>query len=225
MRDAACSCGQLRLEAEGEPSRVSICHCLSCQRRTGSVFGVQAAFDAQRVQVTGRYNDYARTSDDQSVRVFHFCPDCGGTVFLTRPEEPDLVVVTAGTFADPSFPPPTQSSYGSRRHPWVELPADIQTDDAWEAVFPLYEAGDYATAADRGRELLVAEPDNAGLLFNIACCESLAAHPAAAIAHLRRAIELDSRLRTWVAEDSDFDPIREEPGFSELLAIVPRSAE
>ena len=43
-RHAACSCGQLRLTVEGEPVRVSICHCLACQRRTGSVFGVQARF-------------------------------------------------------------------------------------------------------------------------------------------------------------------------------------
>ena len=55
------------------------------------------------------------------------------------------------------------------------------------------------------------------MLFNIACCESLAGRSADAIGHLRRAIELDSQLRTWVASDSDFDPIRDEPGFSELL--------
>jgi hypothetical protein len=36
-RRAACSCGQLRLEIEGEPSRVSMCHCMECQRRTGAV--------------------------------------------------------------------------------------------------------------------------------------------------------------------------------------------
>ena len=74
---------------------VSICHCLSCQRRTGSAFGMQAGFRADQVQVTGRYVDYARTSDEQDrkVHVFHFCPECGGTVFFTEPDEDDLVVV------------------------------------------------------------------------------------------------------------------------------------
>ena len=69
---------------------VSICHCLSCQRRTGSAFGMQAGFRADQVQVAGRYVDYARTSDEQDrkVHVFHFCPDCGGTVFTTEDGEP-----------------------------------------------------------------------------------------------------------------------------------------
>jgi hypothetical protein len=32
-RDAACSCGHLRLQVSGEPCSVSMCHCLSCQLR------------------------------------------------------------------------------------------------------------------------------------------------------------------------------------------------
>jgi len=41
-RQAACSCGKLSAAAEGDPIRISICHCHACQRRTGSVFGAQA---------------------------------------------------------------------------------------------------------------------------------------------------------------------------------------
>jgi len=44
IRTASCSCGQLFAVASGEPVRISICHCLACQRRTGSVFGSQARF-------------------------------------------------------------------------------------------------------------------------------------------------------------------------------------
>jgi len=43
-REAACHCGQLRPEVDGDPFVVSLCHCLACQRRTGSAFGMQAAF-------------------------------------------------------------------------------------------------------------------------------------------------------------------------------------
>ncbi len=219
-REAACSCGQLRLTAQGEPLVVGICHCLACQRRTGSAFGMQAGYDANQVEVTGRFTDYARTSDeaDRKVHVSHFCPDCGGTVFYTEPDEPDLVVVMAGAFADPAFPPPTESGYGDRRHAWVGLGPGIQTDDAWRSVIELYEDGEYAAVADRGRELLEAEPDHAGLLFNIACCEALAGRRDDAIVHLRRAIELDSEFGAMAAEDSDLDALRDDPEFSELLA-------
>jgi hypothetical protein len=220
-REAACHCGQLRLEVAGDPFAVSICNCLACQRRTGSAFGMQAGFNAEQVQVMGRFNDYSRISDeaDRKEHVFHFCPDCGSQVFYTVPTEPDLVVVAVGSFADPSFPPPTESGYDSRRHPWVGLPdtVDRLAPELWEPVGQLYEAGEYVEAAARGRELLEADPDNPRLLYNVACCESLAGQTDRAIEHLRLAIGNAEQVRDLAAGDSDFDPIRDEPAFGELV--------
>src|SRR6266516_736581 len=109
-RAAACSCGQLRLAAKGDPIRISMCHCLACQRRTGSAFGIQARFASDDVRVVGRYSDYVRTSDEgDNDYTFHFCPDCGATVFYTESAAPDTVKVPVGAFADPSFPAPTVS--------------------------------------------------------------------------------------------------------------------
>jgi hypothetical protein len=61
--------------------------------------------------------------------VFHLCPDCGSQVFYTEPDEPDLIVVSVGSFAEPAFPPPTESGYGSRRHLWLGVPATIERHD------------------------------------------------------------------------------------------------
>jgi tetratricopeptide (TPR) repeat protein len=90
--------------------------------------------------------------------------------------------------------------------------------EIWAPLQPLYAAGEYAEAADRGRELIEAHPEYSAPLYNLACCESLAGRPADAIHHLRLAIDLDDRVRSYAAEDSDFDPIREEPEFQELIA-------
>lgn len=127
-RYAACSCEQLRLWAEGEPVRISICHCLACQRRTGSAFGAQARFPAEDVRIEGRHTDYIRVSDHGEERVFSFCPDCGATVFYKTESQPELVAVPLGAFADPSFPAPWVSVWESRRHPWVGLPEGIERD-------------------------------------------------------------------------------------------------
>jgi hypothetical protein len=220
-REAACHCGQLRLEVTGDPFAVSICNCLACQRRTGSAFGMQGGFKADQVQVRGRFSDYTRVSDeaDRKEHVFHFCPECGSQVFYTEPAEPDLVVVSVGSFADPSFPPPTESGYDSRRHPWVELPDSVvlSAPELWDPVRPLYEAGRYAEAADRGCELIAARPDQGYLYFNVACCESLAGRTADAVEHLRRAIEMWAGCRELAMGDSDFDPIRGEPAFRDLV--------
>jgi hypothetical protein len=219
-REAACHCGQLRLEVAGDPFAVSICNCLACQRRTGSAFGMQAGFKADQVQVSGRFNDYTRVSDeaDRKEHVFPFCPDCGSQVFSTEPSEPDLVVVSVGAFADPSFPAPTESGYDSRRHHWLELPDSIQRfapELWWDSARALYEAGNYAEA-DKGRELIEARPDQAYLYFNSACCESLAGRTADALNHLRQAIEKWDGCREMAKRDADFDPIRNDPTFREL---------
>jgi hypothetical protein len=217
-RDASCGCGQLRLEAAGDPIRISMCHCLACQRRTGSAFAIQARFPSDRVHVVGRFSDYLRLSDEGGEqRTFHFCPNCGGTVFYTTADAPDVIAVPVGAFADPSFPPPTVSVYDSRRHPWVGLPATIETDDLWESLRPLYEAGEYAEVADRGRELVDAHPQYAELAYNVACCEARVGRTDEAIAHLRIAIDRTEQLRAHAADDSDFDPIRDEPAFRELV--------
>ena len=128
-REAACSCGQLRLTATGDPIRISMCHCLACQRRTGSAFGIQARFISNQVRVVGRYRDYMRISDDGEDRTFHFCPDCGGTVLYTLSTLPDVVAVPIGAFAEPAFPPPTVSVYESRRHPWLAAPMAMEHHD------------------------------------------------------------------------------------------------
>ena len=129
MREAACSCGQLRLTAQGDPVRISMCHCLACQRRTGSAFGMQARFPRDRVRVDGRSTEYVRMSDGGEERLFRFCPDCGATVLYTTASQPGLIAVPVGAFADPSFPPPRVSVYESRRHPWVSVPEGAERED------------------------------------------------------------------------------------------------
>lgn len=128
-RQATCSCGQLSLSVEGEPVRISVCHCLACQRRTGSVFGMQARFPADRVQIQGRSREFARIADSGSTIRFHFCPDCGTTVHYRMDSQPELVAVPVGAFADPDFPPPRVSVYESRAHAWVRLPEDVEHFD------------------------------------------------------------------------------------------------
>lgn len=121
-RTASCSCGQLRIEVAGEPLGIGICHCLACQRRTGSVFAALASFAAP-YKVSGTATDYVRVGDQGARFRFRFCPVCGTTLFHTEEgEERSSVGVAVGAFADPNFPSPRVSVYECRRHPWVQLP-------------------------------------------------------------------------------------------------------
>ena len=89
--------------------------------------------------------------------------------------------------------------------------------EEWSQLNPLYQAGDYAEAAARGRAILKEHPEYSGVAYNVACVESLAGEKEAAIEHLRMAIEGSERLRELVPTDTDLDPLREEPAFKELV--------
>jgi hypothetical protein len=90
--------------------------------------------------------------------------------------------------------------------------------EIWAPLGPLYQAGEYQEAADRGRQLIETHPEYPVLIYNVACCESLAGRPAVAIDHVRLAIGRSERLRSLAATDSDLDPLRDDPVFKELLA-------
>ena len=89
--------------------------------------------------------------------------------------------------------------------------------EIWGPFHSLYQEGQYAEAADRAREAVEAHPEYAVPVYNLACCESLAGRKDEAIEHLRVAIDRRKQLRSLAAEDSDLDPIRQEPAFKELV--------
>ena len=128
MRIATCACRQLKVSCEGEPVRISMCHCLECQKRSGSVFAVQARWPSDRVTIEGRANEWVRVGDEGSSATFRFCPTCGSTVYYDNDGQPGLIAVPVGAFADPTFPAPHVSVYGARRHPWTAMP-DLVVDE------------------------------------------------------------------------------------------------
>jgi hypothetical protein len=103
--------------------KVSACHCLECQRRTGSPFGIAAFFEANSTEIVGSSCVYQRRSDSGFTVTLHFCGTCGSTVFWYPARKPSAVAVAVGCFGDPSFPAPSQAVYTEHRYPWISIPA------------------------------------------------------------------------------------------------------
>lgn len=121
-RRAACNCGKLEIVCEGEPVRISMCHCLECQRRTAAVFGSQAWFTQQQTTISDNSTHFTRQSDAGRSVSFRFCSKCGSTVYWEAEAFPGHIAVAVGSFADPAFPAPAYSGWGAKRHHWVEPP-------------------------------------------------------------------------------------------------------
>ena len=123
-RVASCRCGQLVAECRGAPVRVSVCHCLDCQKRSGSPFAAQARWPEDRLTLRGEAKTWARTADSGHRVTYRFCPQCGSTVAYVIEGWPGVVAVPLGAFADPDFPEPRFSVYEHRKHKWVGILGD-----------------------------------------------------------------------------------------------------
>ena len=120
-RTATCRCGQFRATVTGDPVRISVCHCLHCQKRSGSAFAAQARWPDADVTLEGSWREWSTTGESGSTGTFRFCPVCGSTVAYQVDMMPGLTAIAIGAFADPEFPAPAFSMYENRKHRWVEI--------------------------------------------------------------------------------------------------------
>jgi hypothetical protein len=125
-RSASCHCGDLALVCEGEPRKVSMCHCKDCQRRTGSAFSVAVFYAREQVRLEGGSpGRFERGSSSGRPVAFSFCLRCGSNVFWEPGRMPDLIGVALGCFAEADFPAPVQSVWTKDMHRWLALPGGI----------------------------------------------------------------------------------------------------
>ncbi len=122
---ASCRCGQLTAVATGTPIRISVCHCLNCQKRSGSAFAAQVRFPAAQVATSGEAKTYT-VSGENGAAHFHFCPKCGATVYFTNDAVPETIAIPLGAFDDPYAFTPTVSVYENRQHEWLQLAGEFE---------------------------------------------------------------------------------------------------
>lgn len=103
---------------------MSVCHCLECQKRSGSAFATQARWPDEQVTLTGNYTVWERIADSDHRASNKFCPDCGSTLAYVIEGWPGVIAVPVGAFTDPGFPEPRFSVYEHRKHSWVAVLGD-----------------------------------------------------------------------------------------------------
>jgi len=125
-RHAACQCGTLTATIAPRAEAMTVaCHCLACQQRSGSPFGVIAYYDKQQVTLAGESRQFSRTTDEGRDFTSGFCPQCGSTLWALASKYPDKIGVPVGAFADPLFGKPERSVFERSKHYWVALPANV----------------------------------------------------------------------------------------------------
>lgn len=107
VNEGGCLCGAMRYRTEGEPIRVTICHCRFCQRATGGAYMVEPIFRLGDVNVTrGTLSIYTHTSEGSGKRLYiHSCTGCATKLYVTFERFPDTCGIYSGTFDDPAWFP------------------------------------------------------------------------------------------------------------------------
>ena len=126
MADAQCLCGALKLMLR-EPSKLVVaCHCLACQRRTGSPFSVGAFYAIDTVEISGEATEFVHVGDSGNRVRIYFCPTCGSTIYWKPDALPSMIGVAVGALAAPDFPAPALSIFERSKHHWVQFDGEVE---------------------------------------------------------------------------------------------------
>ena len=131
QREGGCACGEVRYRLTSDPLFVHCCHCLNCQRQTGSAFVINLLIETDRVELLAgdpQPVDVPRGSKKQ--RIWR-CPTCQIAVY-SRYTSDRIRFVRGGTLDEPSSVEPDVHIYTRSKLPWVALP---ETTPAFEVYY------------------------------------------------------------------------------------------
>jgi hypothetical protein len=131
QREGGCACGEVRYRLSSEPLFVHCCHCLNCQRQTGSAFVINLLIEADHVELLGAEPERVDVPrDDGSTQQVFRCPSCQIALYsiYTRPQ---VLFVRAGTLDEPASVAPDVHIYTKSKVPWVTLPESVPAFDVY----------------------------------------------------------------------------------------------
>jgi hypothetical protein len=135
-----CSCGAVRYRLTSAPLFVHCCHCLNCQRQTGSAFVINLLIETDRVELlAGEPQPVDVPRDDGSMQRIYRCPTCEVAVY-SQYTYPEVRFVRAGTLDDPRGITPDVHIFTNSKVDWVVLPESVPAfeifydmDEQWPA--------------------------------------------------------------------------------------------
>ncbi len=130
-REGGCACGAVRYRLTSNPLFIHCCHCLNCQRQTGSAFVINLLIEADRVELlAGDPQPVEVPRDDGSMQTISRCPGCQVAVFSDY-GRPEVRFVRAGTLDDPAAIAPDVHIFTRSKLPWVTLPDSVPAFEAY----------------------------------------------------------------------------------------------
>lgn len=143
--DGRCACGEVRYRLTSRPMFVHCCHCLDCQRQTGSAFVLNALIETDRIEIrSGAPRPVSVPTDSGGPHDIYRCPTCQTAMWSDYGRRPALRFVRVGTLETPSDLPPDVHIFTRSRQPWVRLPSEVPAFEVYYDTQSLWPAGSLA---------------------------------------------------------------------------------
>ncbi len=125
LREGGCACGSVRYRLGSDPLFIHCCHCLNCQRQTGSAFVINLMIETDRVELLAAIPQPVEVPrDDGSAQRIFRCPSCQVAVF-SEYGRPEVRYVRAGTLDQPSGVSPDVHIFTRSKVPWIRIPEEV----------------------------------------------------------------------------------------------------
>ena len=124
-RQGGCLCGQIRYEITGDPLGVVVCHCLNCQKQSGSAFSINMIGISDQISIQGDLSTYADENDKGEPLKRNFCNTCGSPIYSEILSQGNLIALKIGTLNDTSGLEPQSQFWCIRKHDWLSFHGDI----------------------------------------------------------------------------------------------------
>ncbi len=138
-REGGCSCGEVRYRLASDPLFVHCCHCLNCQRQTGSAFVINVLIEADRVEVLAGEPQMVPVPRDRGTQKIWRCPTCQIALY-SQYTSPRVRFVRAGTLDDPASLEPDVHIFTKSKVPWLTLPEAVPAFDVYYDTKKLWPA-------------------------------------------------------------------------------------
>lgn len=144
-RDGRCACGAVKYRMTSAPMFVHCCHCLDCQRQTGSAFVINALIETDRIELLGvePVAIGVPTDSGRPHRIFR-CPTCQVAVWSEYGGRAAVRFVRVGTLEDPASLAPDVHIFTRSKQPWVGLPAGVPAVEVYYDAQQLWPAASLA---------------------------------------------------------------------------------
>jgi hypothetical protein len=119
--EGSCMCGQISYDSDAEPAMTAVCHCVDCQKQSGTAFSIVVGLPRDQLKVNGNLAIFTTRGGSGEAVNRHFWGTCGSPICSQVDAMPDILFIKAGTLEDTSWLQPQLEFWCDSAQSWLDL--------------------------------------------------------------------------------------------------------